>query len=102
MTRPFPLTLLLCLLTILIAPAVRADGETAPGRDPKQALDEAYTAKIKKYTTQPASTSPLVEYLPASKGVPTPEAVLGDVAGAPGILPYAGEVYKYMRMLEKA
>jgi len=76
--------------------------ETAPARDPKQAVDEAYTAKIKKYTTQPYFTSPLVDYLPASKNVPTPETVLGDVAGAPGILPYAEEVYKYMRLLEKA
>ena len=50
----------------------------------------------------PYLTSPLVDYLPASKTVPTPKAVLGDVAGAPGILPYAEEVYKYMRMLEKA
>src|SRR6202022_3919916 len=47
-------------------------------------------------------TSPLVDYLPASKNVPTPEAVLGDVSGAPGILPYAEDVYKYMRLLEKA
>jgi Zinc carboxypeptidase len=78
-----------------------ADGETAPARDPKQPVDDAYTAKIKKYTTQPFFTSPLVDYLPASKTVPTPEAVLGDVAGAPGILPYAEDVYKYMRLLEK-
>jgi hypothetical protein len=76
--------------------------ETAPARDPKQPVDEAYTAKIKKYTTQPYFISPLVDYLPASKNVPTPEAVLGDVSGAPGILPYAEEVYRYMRMLEKA
>jgi len=73
-----------------------------PGRDPKQPVDEAYTAKMKKYTTAPYFTSPLVDYLPASKTVPTPEVVLGDVAGAPGILPYAEEVYKYMRLLEKA
>src|SRR5258707_6390564 len=79
-----------------------AADETAPARDPKQAIDEAYTAKIQKYTTAPYFTSPLVNYLPASKNVPTPEAVLGDVAGAPGILPYAKDVYKYMRMLEKA
>jgi hypothetical protein len=78
------------------------DGETAPARDPKQAVDEAYTAKMKKYTTAPYFTSPLVDYLPASKNVPTPEVVLGDVAGAPGILPYAKDVYKYMRLLEKA
>ncbi len=34
--------------------------------------------------------------------MPTPKAVLGDIAGAPGILPYSAEVYRYMRMLEKA
>ena len=34
--------------------------------------------------------------------MPTPKAVLGDIAGAPGILPYSDEVYRYMRMLEKA
>src|SRR5271163_4914781 len=79
-----------------------ADGETAPARDPKQPVDDAYTAKIHKYTTQPFFTSPLVDYLPASKNVPTPEAVLGDVAGAPGILPYAEDVYKYMHLLEQA
>src|SRR5271163_3269774 len=95
-----------CVCGILLA-AVCASGafaadETAPARDPKQAVDEAYSAKIKKYTTAPEFTSPLVEYLPASKSVPTPEAVLGDVAGAPGILPYAEDVYKYMRMLEAA
>ena len=81
---------------------VFADGETQPARDPKQPIDEAYTAKIHKYTTESYFSSPLVDYLPASKSVPTPEVVLGDVAGAPGILPYAEEVYKYMRLLEKA
>src|SRR5580692_4993644 len=87
---------------LLFCAAAWADGETAPARDAKQPVDDAYTAKIHKYTTQPFFTSPLVDYLPASKNVPTPEAVLGDVAGAPGILPYAEEVYQYMRMLEKA
>src|SRR5437660_2052908 len=95
----FLMTFILC---VFFAPVLLADGETAAGRDPKQPVDEAYTAKMKKYTTEPFFTSPLVNYLPASKNVPTPEAVLGDVAGAPGILPYAEDVYKYMRMLEKA
>src|SRR5258708_40378738 len=71
-------------------------------RDPKIPIDAEYTAKIKEYTTQPFFNSPLTDYLPASKTVPTPKAVLGDVAGAPGKLPYAEEVYQYMRMLEKA
>src|SRR5437773_540718 len=71
-------------------------------RDPKIAVDAEYTQKIKEYTTEPFFNSPLTDYLPASKTVPTPKAVLGDVAGAPGKLPYAEEVYDYMRRLEKA
>src|SRR6201984_3023321 len=103
MNRPrWPKLTLLFVALSLFAPLAWADGETQPGRDPKQAVDEAYTARMKKYTTEPFFTSPLVNYLPASKNVPTPEAVLGDVAGAPGILPYSTDVYKYMRMLEKA
>src|ERR1700757_4527213 len=103
MNRPrWPKLTLLIGACSLFAPLARADGETQPGRDPKQAVDEAYTARMKKYTTEPFFTSPLVNYLPASKNVPTPEAVLGDVAGAPGILPYAKDVYKYKRLLEKA
>src|SRR6202035_4171310 len=89
-------------LAAMAGAAWAGDGETAPARDPKQPVDEAYTAKMKEYTTAPYFTSPLVDYLPASKNVPTPAAVLGDVAGAPGILPYAEDVYKYMRLLEKA
>src|SRR3989454_4188177 len=91
-------------LAILIVGAVLQVPLTAQQtfvRDPKVAIDEEYTKKIKEYTTQPFFSSPLVEYLPASKTVPTPKAILGDIAGAPGKLPYAEEVYQYMRMLEK-
>jgi hypothetical protein len=88
-------------LTAVLASPLSA-GDTTPGRDPKQPIDEEYTKKIQEYTTEPYFTSPLVDYLPASKTVPTPKAVLGDVAGAPGILPYSKQVYEYMRMLEKA
>ena len=73
--------LALLLFLSVAGTAALGDGETAPARDAKQPVDDAYTAKIKKYTTQPFFTSPLVDYLPASKTVPTPEAVLGDVAG---------------------
>ena len=73
---------------------------TSYARDPNQAVDPKYGEKIKKYTTDPSFISPLVDYLPASKTVPTPEKVLGDVAGAPDMLPYAEDVYKYFRLLE--
>src|SRR5438552_7306866 len=75
---------------------------TRPGRDPNQPIDEEYTRKIKEYTTEPFFLSPLVDYLPASKTVPTPKATLGDIAGAPGKLPYSKEVYDYMRLLAKS
>jgi hypothetical protein len=105
MARPRCLRLALFFAFVLLVTSGAAfggDGDAQPTRDPKQPVDEAYTARIKKYTTEPYFSSPLVDYLPASKTVPTPEAVLGDVAGAPGILPYAEDVYKYMRLLEKA
>ncbi|HKN68582.1 MAG TPA: M14 family zinc carboxypeptidase [Gemmatimonadaceae bacterium] len=73
-----------------------------PGRDPGQPIDEEYTRKIREYTTEPFFLSPLVDYLPASKTVPTPKAVLGDIAGAPTKLPDSKEVYAYMRLLAKS
>jgi len=91
--------------SLLILPAFGQSGAGVtpkPGRDPNQAVDEEYTKKIREYTTEPFFNSPLTDYLPASKTVPTPKAVLGDIAGAPNILPYSTDVYRYMRMLEKA
>src|SRR6185295_104805 len=100
------LTRRLCTLSlsvlILISASVIAVAQIKPGRDPNQPIDQEYTNKIREYTTAPYFNSPLTDYLPASPNVPTPKAVLGDVAGAPGKLPYAEDVYKYMRMLEKA
>ena len=34
--------------------------------------------------------------------MPTPKAILGDIAGAPGKLPRSKEVHDYMRLLEKS
>jgi hypothetical protein len=84
-------------------PPSESDLATAkPGRDPNQPLDEEYTKKIKEYTTEPFFLSPVIDYMPASKTVPTPTAILGDIAGAPGKFPYSKEVYEYMRLLEKS
>ncbi|HEV8487428.1 MAG TPA: M14 family zinc carboxypeptidase, partial [Blastocatellia bacterium] len=113
MFRRFPSILLLILALLASGLTVLAQGPqntvvpasaslTRFARDPKQPIDEEYTRKIREYTTETFFNSPLTDYLPASKTVPTPKAVLGDVAGAPGKLPYSHEVYAYMRMLEKA
>jgi hypothetical protein len=68
-------------------------------RDPKQSIDQPYTDQIHKYTTDPSFLSPLVDYLPASPTVPTPAKVLSDISGAPDMLPYAEDVYRYFRLL---
>src|SRR5215468_6596041 len=102
MTLPRPLrSLFLCVLCLSTFGSI-VTAQIKPGRDPNQPIDQDYTNKIREYTTAPYFNSPLTDYLPASTDVPTPQAVIGDIAGAPGKLPYAEDVYKYMRMLERA
>jgi hypothetical protein len=82
------------------APLFSQELNSTFARDPGQPIDQQYTDQIHKYTTDPSFSSALVNYLPASKTVPTPAKVLGDVSGAPDMLPYAEDVYKYFRLLE--
>ncbi|HEY0511795.1 MAG TPA: M14 family zinc carboxypeptidase, partial [Thermoanaerobaculia bacterium] len=99
--RRFPLiALLLAALAAPLAAQPRVPAELTPRLD--QPIDADATAKIRKYTTAPEFNSPLTDYLPASTTVPAPSAVLGDVAGAPGILPYTADVNRYFRMLAAA
>jgi hypothetical protein len=90
------------LVLVAACGAAFAAADNPYARNPGQPVDQAYTAKIAKYTTRADFNTPLTDYLPASQTVPTPEAVLGDIAGAPDMLPYAEDVYRYFRMLAKA
>ena len=75
-----------------------------PGFAFAQALqknDEGYTAKIRQYTTESFFSTPLVDHLPASDRVPTPEKVLGSIVGAPDKLTYTKDIYRYLRELER-
>lgn len=65
-------------------------------------IDEGYTRKIKEYTTEPFFLTDLVDHLPASRTVPTPEKFLGYVIGTPNVLTYAAKGHEYLRELEKA
>ena len=99
--RRFALAVLLSSTVLApLAAQTRVPAELKPNLD--QPIDADATAKIRKYTTAPEFNSPLTDYLPASTTVPSPSAVLGDVAGAPGILPYAADVHRYFRMLAAA
>jgi hypothetical protein len=104
MRRSVPAVLAVLLLTTgpvaPLAAQTRVPAELKPSLD--QPIDAGATAKIRKYTTAPEFNSPLTDYLPASATVPSPGAVLGDVAGAPGILPYTADVNRYFRMLAAA
>src|SRR5712692_7214672 len=60
-----------------------------------------YAAKVKEYTTESYFMTELVDHLPASDKVPSPDKVLGYAIGAPGHLTYTKDMYRYYRELEK-
>ncbi len=90
---------LIAMAPCAVATAQQDLANAKPGRNPNQPIDSAYTKKILEYTTEPFFLSPLIDYMPAAKGIPTPTAVLGDIAGNPNNLPHSKEVYEYMRLL---
>ncbi|HKG21709.1 MAG TPA: hypothetical protein VKC34_07400, partial [Blastocatellia bacterium] len=106
------------LLTLLMATGLAADPKAAPKADPKadpkaagqkaasaasaSRVDENYTAKIKEYTTEKYFLTELVDHLPASDRVPSPDKVLGYAVGTPDKLTYTKDMYRYYRELEKA
>ena len=84
------------LLGALLLASVCAAGLRA------QTNDEAYGKKIKEYTTQPFFLTDLVDHLPASATVPSPDKILGHIVGAPDFLTYSKDIYRYYDELAKA
>jgi hypothetical protein len=72
-----------------------------PGKD-IITLDVSYTGKIREFTTEPYLTTDLVDHLPASSKVPTPQKILGYVIGTPDKLTHTAEIYRYYRSLADA
>ncbi len=64
--------------------------------------DNDYTKKIKEFTTEPYFMTELVDHLPISAKVPSPDKVLGYVVGTPNKLTYTKDLYRYYRELAKA
>jgi hypothetical protein len=67
-----------------------------------QPINEAYTESILKNTTDKMFLTDIVDHLPASAKVPSPEKVLGYPVGTPNKLTYTKDQYRYYRELEKA
>jgi hypothetical protein len=67
-----------------------------------QAMDPAFAAQVKEWTTRPEFLSPLVDHLPVSKTVPSPQSVLGYNIGAPKKLTYYADLVHYYQALAAA
>src|SRR5499427_40963 len=114
-------TVSVCLLVLCVAGAVLRFSTGAhaqkpdktrtahPSSPPKTdssanptANDPEYAAKVKEYTTESYFMTELVDHLPASDKVPSPDKVLGYVIGTPNKLTYTKDMYRYYRELAKA
>src|SRR5947207_5305644 len=107
LTRTYALVIAGAMLAVFTAtgraadpPQKRNKGKAAAA--PASKINEEYTAKIKEYTTEKYFLTELVDHLPASDKVPSPDKVLGYVIGTPNKLTYTKDMYRYYRELEKS
>ena len=113
-----------CVLVVFVTASVVAQTESRAGNEaggasspaapvkstpvnpkyttPKSPLDTAYGAKIAEYTTEKYFMTELVDHLPISDKVPSPEKILGYAVGTPNKLTYTKDLYRYYRELAKA
>jgi hypothetical protein len=68
----------------------------------QQTNDENYTARIREYTTDKVFSTELVDHLPASSAIPSPDKILGYAVGTPNKLTYVKDIHRYMRALDEA
>src|SRR4051812_26262408 len=89
-----------CALLIALAAPAFAQGPRMTATPQK--LDEEYTARIKKATSDPRILTELVDHMPVSASVPSPLKFFGYVPGEPGHLTYHADIVRYYEALEKA
>jgi Zinc carboxypeptidase len=80
------------------APAKTTAGASASG----QPINAEYTKSILENTTDKQFLTEIVDHLPASATVPSPEKILGYPIGTPEKLTYTKDQHRYYRELEKA
>jgi hypothetical protein len=90
--------LFVVLISCLIVPAaIQAAAQATTPCEVKD--DAAYTAAIRKNTTEPFFSTELVDHLPWSSCVPAPDTYLGHIVGAPDVLDHVADINGYMRLL---
>ncbi len=117
-TRRTSVFIVTCLVAILFASFIRntsaqkdasqtrdstasGPGSSASAKPDTTVADNDYTKKIREYTTQPYFTTELVDHLPMSDKVPSPDKILGYVIGTPNKLTYTRDMHRYYRELAK-
>ncbi|MGH9948586.1 MAG: M14 family zinc carboxypeptidase [Pyrinomonadaceae bacterium] len=83
-------------------PANSKNIEKGIDRSESQPIDQAYTDSILKNTTDKMFLTEIVDHLPASTTVPSPDKVIGYPVGTPNKLTYTKDQFRYYRELEKA
>ncbi|HMA42522.1 MAG TPA: M14 family zinc carboxypeptidase, partial [Gemmatimonadales bacterium] len=91
MSRRLP-SLVLCIAAAIPSTALAA----------QQAADTAYARLVREYTTDSRFLPASVAALPLSATIPSPQRYFGTIAGAPGVMHHADEIYGYFRALAKA
>ena len=86
------------MTVLLFASSTNVNAENPP----VQPVDTDYSAKIREFTTEPFFLTELVDHLPASDKVPSPQKALGYVIGAPEKLTYTKDINAYFRTLAGA
>lgn len=87
---------------VIAIPSLAAAPQTTPSARTAQATDPDFAARVKEWTTRPEFSSPLVDFLPLKKGIPTPKDVLGHHIGQPQVLTRTDDAYRYYRALAQA
>src|SRR5688572_7132999 len=102
----FALLFAFCISANAQAPIAKADvrpkskASDTDAAKSVQPMNVEYTKSIIENTTDKQFLTELVDHLPASPSVPSPEKVLGYPVGTPNKLTYTKDQYRYYRELE--
>ena len=96
------MTLRTCAILLLAGILLAGSRSALAGDPPSQPVDADYTAKIREYTTEPYFLTELVDHLPSSDAVPSPQKALGYVVGTPEKLTYTKDINLYFRKFAAA
>jgi hypothetical protein len=104
---PAALLSIVCFVTCSAQAQTRNGAQNSPvrdsdGRAASQPINKEYTDSIIANTTDKQFLTEIVDHLPSSSKVPSPDKILGYPIGTPKKLTYTKDQYRYYRELEKA